>query len=125
MSLAGFAVGFALPFTLFLLNAVGGGDVKLLAGLGAWFGPVAVFQIFVLEAILGAMLVIAQATATGRMKVLLRNSAVVAINLANVKEVGIDHVKSTGLSSRSIDRPIPYAVPVLAAVLILVARSIT
>jgi prepilin peptidase CpaA len=102
---------------------VGGGDVKLLAGLGAWFGPVAVFQIFVLEALLGAILVIAQATATGRMKVLLRNSAVLAVNLAHVKDVGLDHVKATGVSSRSIDRPIPYAVPVLAAVLILMARS--
>lgn len=123
MSLVGFAVGFGLPFTLFFLNAVGGGDVKLLAGLGAWFGPVAVFQIFVLEALLGAILVIAQATATGRMKVLLRNSAVLAVNLAHVKDVGLDHVKATGVSSRSIDRPIPYAVPVLAAVLILMARS--
>lgn len=123
MSIAGFAVGFGLTFVLFLLNAVGGGDVKLLAGLGAWFGPMAVFQIFVLEAVIGAVLVIAQATAQGRMKVLLRNSAVVAINLAHVKDVGIDHVKSTGLSARSVDRPLPYAVPVLLAVLILISRG--
>jgi hypothetical protein len=48
---------------------------------------------------------------------------VLAVNLAHVKDVGLDHVKATGVSSRSIDRPIPYAVPVLAAVLILMARS--
>lgn len=124
MSLAGFAVGFAVPFPLFFLNAVGGADVKLLAGLGAWFGPIAVIQIFVLEAVIGAVLVVAQATAAGRMKVLCRNSATLAVNLAHIKQVGVDHVRATGLSSRSVDRPIPYAVPVLAAVLILIVRSV-
>ena len=123
MSLAGFAVGFSLPFVLYVLQATGGADVKLLAGLGAWFGPVVVFQIFVLEKVIGLILVIAQATAQGRMKVLLRNSAVLSINLAHIKDVGIDHVRATGLSARSIDKPLPYAVPVLLAVLILIARG--
>src|SRR5439155_15034799 len=35
-SLLGFVVGFALPFVLFALGALGGGDVRLLAGVGAW-----------------------------------------------------------------------------------------
>ena len=35
----GFATGFGITFVLFGLGALGGGDVKLLAGLGAWLGP--------------------------------------------------------------------------------------
>lgn len=38
-SLAGFAVGFALFFILWLLGTCGGGDVKWFAALGAWLGP--------------------------------------------------------------------------------------
>jgi prepilin peptidase CpaA len=117
----GLAVGFTLPFVLFALGAVGGGDVKLLAGLGAWLGPAGVFQVFVLEAVIGLVMVLSQAAAQGRLQALFRNSAVLAVNLAHVQDVGLDHVKATGQSSRSIDRPLPYAVPVLIAVLVLLA----
>ncbi len=34
----GAAAGFGLMFVLYLLRAVGGGDVKLFAGIGAWMG---------------------------------------------------------------------------------------
>lgn len=34
----GAAAGFGLMFALYLLRAVGGGDVKLFAGIGAWTG---------------------------------------------------------------------------------------
>ena len=37
-SLLGFLVGFALPLALFVLGAVGGGDVKLLAMIAAFLG---------------------------------------------------------------------------------------
>ncbi len=45
-SALGFAVGFALTLPRFLLRALGGGDVKLIAGIGAWVGAVAVFKVF-------------------------------------------------------------------------------
>src|SRR5271154_6043862 len=45
-SALGFLLGFGIPFTLFILGAVGGGDVKLLAGIGAWVGVASVFKIF-------------------------------------------------------------------------------
>lgn len=38
-SLAGWGVGCVLFLPWFLLGGMGAGDVKLLAGLGAWFGP--------------------------------------------------------------------------------------
>ncbi|MGG6312826.1 A24 family peptidase [Paenibacillus macerans] len=37
-ALKGSAAGFVLMFVLYLLRAVGGGDVKLFAGIGAWTG---------------------------------------------------------------------------------------
>ena len=38
-ALAGFALGFALFFLLWVTGVCGGGDVKLFAALGAWVGP--------------------------------------------------------------------------------------
>ncbi|MFD1175218.1 prepilin peptidase [Paenibacillus puldeungensis] len=37
-AIKGAGIGFALMFVLYLLRAVGGGDVKLFAGIGAWLG---------------------------------------------------------------------------------------
>jgi Flp pilus assembly protein protease CpaA len=37
-SLSGFLVGFALYFLMYVLGVCGGGDVKLMAAIGAWVG---------------------------------------------------------------------------------------
>lgn len=123
-SALGLLVGFSLPLLLFLINALGGGDVKLLAALGAWIGPVPVLAVFAIEAVLGMVLVLAQAAASGRLRALVRNSAVVAINLWHLREVGVEHATETGRSCRSVDRPLPYAVPVFAATLIVLYVSV-
>lgn len=116
-SLWGLLVGFLLPLALFALGAVGGGDVKLLAGVGAWLGPWAAFQVFCAEAVIGMVIVLAQAAAQGRLRVLSRNSAVLAVNLVHVNQVGLQHATATGQSCRSVEKPLPYAVPVLLAVI--------
>jgi len=119
----GFLVGFGLPLALFILGAIGGGDVKLLAGVGAWMGPEVVVRVFAIAALVGAIIVLFQAIYQGRGRVLMRNSAVLAVNMAHMGDVGLDHVRATGQSSRSVERPLPYAVPVLIAMAILLARS--
>ena len=45
-SLGGFVIGFSLLLAPFALGGGGGGDVKLLAALGAWLGPVKVILAF-------------------------------------------------------------------------------
>jgi len=114
-SLMGLAVGFTLTFLLFAIGAVRGGDVKLLAGVGAWLGPGMAFAIFAVEAVVGMVIVLAQALAQGRLTLLFRNSAVVGMNLMHLRDFGIDHVATTGNECRSVNRPLPYAVPVLIA----------
>lgn len=120
-ALLGCLAGFVLTFPLYALGAVGGGDVKLVAGIGAWFGPQAALAVFCVEAIVGMFLALAQAAQQGKTRLLLKNSALVAVNLAHVTDVGIEHVKQTGQACRSIDRPLPYAVPVMVSVAILMA----
>jgi prepilin peptidase CpaA len=115
-SLLGLLTGASLAILLFAISALGGGDVKLLAGIGAWVGPGPVFVIFLVEAIVGMVIVLIQATTQGRTRILFRNSAVVAANFAFSSQVGLE----SGLACKSVARPLPYAVPVfIATVLVL------
>ena len=115
-SIAGLSAGFFLPLLLFVLNAIGGGDVKLLAAVGAWIGPVNILLVFILKDLIGLVLVLAQATCQGRLRTLLKNSTVVALNLVHLREVGLQTVQQVGLSCKSVDKPLPMAVPILVAV---------
>jgi prepilin peptidase CpaA len=51
-SLGGFATGFAILFVLYAIGGGGAGDVKFMAGVGAWLGPYHVTMVFVLSAII-------------------------------------------------------------------------
>lgn len=52
-SLSGWGLGLALLIAPYAMNAMGAGDVKLLAAIGAAVGPLAVFIIFLYSAIAG------------------------------------------------------------------------
>ena len=119
-SLLGFPAAAAVPLVLFVIGAVGGGDVKLMAGVGAWLGPGRSLAVLVVEKLIGLAIVLTQAALQRRTGLLFRNSAVVAANLFYINEVGIDHASETGRSCRSVDKPLPLAVPVLLAVAIVV-----
>jgi prepilin peptidase CpaA len=118
----GLLAGFALMLGQFALGGLGGGDVKLLMGVGAWVGPIPLLAIFMATSLVGLVIVVSQALYQGRMNVLLRNSAVVAVNLAHLQQVGAKHAMETGRSCRSVERPLPYAIPTLVGT-ILVASS--
>ena len=117
---AGLAIGFFGMFPLFAINALRGGDVKVMAGIGAWLGPIGVIEVFAIEKVVGLFIVLVQCAVQGKLFMLFRNSAVLAINLVHVRQLGLEHVSETGKTFRSIDRPLPYAVPLLLATMIVV-----
>ncbi|MBX3411837.1 MAG: prepilin peptidase [Pirellulales bacterium] len=57
-SLVGTIVGLALLLPLYSIGGMGAGDVKLLAGVGAWVWASVTFYAFCLSAIIGAMIAI-------------------------------------------------------------------
>jgi prepilin peptidase CpaA len=118
----GLLIGFALPFVLFAMGALGGGDVKLFAGVGAWLGAVGIVQVFIIAAIVGLVIVLAQSIAQRRVSTLFRNSTVLLLNLWHVgADGGLAAAAETGKACRSVERPLPYAVPILAATLLVAA----
>jgi prepilin peptidase CpaA len=50
-SLLGAATGFAILIVFFALGGVGAGDVKLLTAIGAWLGPIYIFEVSLASAV--------------------------------------------------------------------------
>ncbi|MFA9218672.1 MAG: prepilin peptidase [Sphingomonadaceae bacterium] len=73
-ALAGLALGLALLLPMYMLRAMGAGDVKLMAMLGAFVGPGAIVGIVVLTLLAGGVLALLVALFSGRLLPLLRNS---------------------------------------------------
>ena len=84
----GLLAGFALPFALFAMGALGGGDVKLFAGIGAWLGALAIVKVFAAAAIVGLVIVLAQSLAQRRLATLFRNSTVMVLSLWHASNDG-------------------------------------
>ena len=122
-ALAGAAAGFGLGVPLFALGARGAGDAKLYIASGAWLGWAGVVAVFVVEAVVGLVMVVAQCAAAGKLRALLRNTGVLAMTLLHVRRVGVEQARANGERFTSIDRKLPHAVPFLAAVLLTIALS--
>jgi len=55
LAVAGWVVGAALFFPFFALGGMGAGDVKLVAALGAWLGPLGAVQVAIAAALAGGL----------------------------------------------------------------------
>ncbi|NLX94659.1 MAG: prepilin peptidase [Rhodopirellula sp.] len=55
-SLVGTAVGLALLMPAYAIGGMGAGDVKLLAGVGAWVGAAHTFWAFLISAVVGGII---------------------------------------------------------------------
>jgi hypothetical protein len=63
------------------------------------------------------------ATAHRRLPHLFKNSAVIAVNLAHVNRLGVEHVAEVGRAHSTMDWRVPKAVPILLAVVLVLAVS--
>ena len=122
-SLLGMLVGFGLTFLFFAVGAMGGGDVKLLTGVGAWLGPLGVVLVFVIEAVVGMAQAVLQAAAQKRLGAVLRNSAVLAGGIATGQgDLGVASLPAAGEgNAKAMKQVLPYSVPVLLATAVVVA----
>lgn len=111
--LAGWCTGAALLLPIFALGGLGGGDVKLLAAMGAWLGPSDVLQAGLYAAVAGGLLALAIAAATGSLRHTLQN---VGRLLAEWRLHGLKPVPSMTLEHRG-GRRLAYSIPIAIGVL--------
>ena len=122
-SMLGLVTGLGLNILLFAAHIRGGGDVKLFAALGAWIGPMLTIEVFVASTLVAAVAALIQAGVSGKLSPLLKNTAVLMVSLAHPRELGVAHVTRPDGSFRSVGRPLPYAVPVMIATLMVLAMN--
>src|SRR5262249_40457424 len=106
-SLAGFALGFALFFAMWVLGVCGGGDVKFFAALGAWIGPRNVLYVLVVTVAILAVVVLGSAFA-----------ALARGNLLRLRN------RRPGAAGRPGKRLITFALPLSLATAVVLAWSL-
>src|SRR5262249_34679259 len=67
-ALAGFAMGFALFFIMWILGTCGGGDVKLFAALGAWVGFQLALVLLIATLVIVSLFVVLRVLMTGSLR---------------------------------------------------------
>jgi prepilin peptidase CpaA len=106
----GWLVGTLLFLPFFLLRGMGGGDVKLLAGIGAWLGPADTLWLAAYSALAGGALGVVVALAHGYLRTALQN---VYLMLTYWRSAGIRPVPNLTLDSSKTPR-LAYAIPIFA-----------
>ncbi len=117
-ALLGVLAGFALNLPFWLLKIRGGGDLKLFAALGAWFGPYNTLSVFLISTIVASIHAIVVGITSGKLVALFRNTATLAVSVAHPRELGINHVTRADGTFKSVGGYLPYAVSIIIAALI-------
>ena len=112
----GWVVGTALFLPFFLLGGMGGGDVKLLAALGAWLGPRDALWLAIYASLAGGVMAVGVALLRGYLGTALRN---VMRLLGYWCLTGPRSMPSMTLE-RSEGPRLAYAVPVLVGTMVTV-----
>ena len=84
VSLAGAGFGFGVLFLFYLIGGVGGGDIKLLAGIGAWLGIPLTGVLVLAASILGGVYAVFQITMSGRAREAWTNIRILGYRLVAV-----------------------------------------
>jgi prepilin peptidase CpaA len=108
-SALGWLVGALVFIVPFALRGLGGGDVKLLAALGAWIGPGSAIWLALYTGVAGGVLAIAIALAHGYVGIALRN---VRLLLCHWRVAGLTAMPQITLDGSSAPK-LAYALPIL------------
>ena len=113
----GMVAAFAFYMVLYLIRALGAGDVKLMAAVGAFAGLALWIQIFVATAVIGAAAALALSLAKGRLKTTVWNTGFIAGELLHFRAPYIANKALDVKSPASIT--MPHGISIAFAVLLL------
>lgn len=115
-SLGGAALGFAILFLFVALRSLGGGDLKLVTALGAFFGPARLIQVLIYTLLINGVIALFMVIWKRRLGKTLRNVAHISAAFFKFHLPGDD---------MTIDNPEAIKVPfgVAAAIAVLIYAS--
>jgi prepilin peptidase CpaA len=110
-SLGGVLFGFAALVPLYVLGGMGGGDVKLMAAIGAWLGMPLTFFVFIASSLAAGLYALGLVVVTGRLGETVVNLQIIWLRLASVGRYlgGDDQVELEVRRSDRRKRIIPFA----------------
>jgi prepilin peptidase CpaA len=111
---AGWAAGLAVFLPFFLLRGIGGGDVKLVAAIGAWLGPVGALWVGAFAALAGGPLAVIVAASNGYLKTAFSN---VWGLLTFWRVMGLTPHPGLTLENKTAPR-LPYALPIFVGLMV-------
>jgi prepilin peptidase CpaA len=109
----GLLLGLGLLMIPYVMGGTGAGDVKALAALGAWLGPMRIISVFFYMALAGGLISLAVMGWRGDLRIYLRRLRVRLVNMVLTRSP--QEMPPAPASSKSAG--IPYAVPIALGVL--------
>jgi prepilin peptidase CpaA len=110
LSVLGWLIGLLVFIVPFALGGLGGGDVKLVAALGAWIGPAEAIWLTVYTAIAGGVAAIGISLVYGYLDTAIKN---IGLLVCHWRVAGLKAVPDITLERSSAPK-LAYALPVLA-----------
>lgn len=119
LAVGGWLLGTVLFLPFFIVRGMGAGDVKLLAALGAWLGPLPIIWVAIYTSIAGGVLGIALAASRGYLRTALSNIGTIGRHWAYL---GLQPVPGLTLDSAASLR-LPYAIPIFIGTVMVIWRG--
>lgn len=109
VALGGAAVGFGVLIVPWMMHGMGAGDVKLMAAIGAWFGPLMTLWAFVVGTLFGAVIAAIMIMRSGKFRHACANMNTIMVKMASPDHWFSDFggAKTFGETSQLL----PYGIP--------------
>lgn len=119
-SLIGLGVGFAVLLPLYLLRAMGAGDIKLMAMIGTFVGPTSMLMITLYILLAGGLLALGVVLLGGKVARLLENLKIMLI--MHFAGSPMTSISSVGTLTESTGK-LPYGVAIAAGTLVYLSMT--
>ena len=122
-ALLGMLVGFGVLILPWMMHGMGAGDVKLMAAIGAWFGPWMTLAAFALGAAFGGVIAVIMILASGKLWLAYANMATIMNKMSRPDTIFSEYgsAKSFGETSALL----PYGVPLtMGSILLLIGHTL-
>lgn len=117
----GLLLGFGVLIIPWLMHGMGAGDVKLMAAIGVWLGPMLTLYSFALGVIIGGVAAAIMILSTRRLKHACANLGVILTKVTN-RQLIFDEFGSAR-SFGETSQLLPYGVPLTGGTLIVLAAK--
>ncbi|MGD9126179.1 MAG: A24 family peptidase [Planctomycetia bacterium] len=109
-SLIGTGIGLILLLPAYAIGGMGAGDVKLLAGVGAWVWGTVTFFSFCLSAVIGGLIAVGMVLFSGKVRHHFFQFRAIASEIATVRNP--EELASAAAERKSSMMLLPYGIPI-------------